>query len=45
MVLDMIVLKEHLILSGLLRIVAIKSFFPQGLSPFLASAFPSLPPG
>jgi len=43
MVLDLIETKEHLTLEGLLRIVAIKSFFPQGLNPLLISAFPSLP--
>jgi hypothetical protein len=43
MVLDLMVAKEHLILEGLLRIIAIKSFFPKGLSELLSNAFPSLP--
>jgi hypothetical protein len=44
-VLDMMVLKEHLILEGLLRIAALKAFFPLGLSLLLKNAFPSLPLG
>ena len=39
----MMVNKEHFISKGLLRIVAIKSFSPKGLSPVLRNAFPSLP--
>jgi hypothetical protein len=43
LVLDMMVAKEHLTLEGLLRIVAIRSHFPKGLSKLLSNAFPSLP--
>jgi len=42
-VLDLIVTKEHLTLEGLLRIVAIKSHFPMGLSELLSNAFSDLP--
>src|SRR5271165_2252379 len=42
-VLDIMVAKQHLTLEGLLRIIAIKSHFPLGLSSMLASTFPSLP--
>jgi len=42
-VLDLMVIKEHLVLEGLLRIIAIKSHFPRGLNSKLIAAFPNIP--